>query len=164
MKMPPSRPRPRMSGAHRALTRAEPSLGAEHMQTFAIEAPKATHFRPATCGEVSCDMAERGWTMKLDLTTELGQRQARYIKYQSGRRYEIVDQHDGLVELRFPGGQECFKQHQVRTDRPERYLVKGGDHRGNPRGQLTRVHKKPEFWVEEFQENSSRLNQLKERG
>lgn len=139
-------------------------LGAENMQTFAIEAPKATHWRPASCEEVSCEMAERGWTMKLDLMSELGQRQARYIKHQSGRRYEIVDQRDGLATLRFPGGQECFKQHQVRTDAPERFLVRGGDQRGNPRGTVTRVHKKPEFWVEEFQENSLRLNQLKERG
>lgn len=164
MKTPPKRTRPRMAGAHRPVTRATPRLGAENMQTFAIEAPAATHFRRASCEEVSCPMAERGWTMKLDLNTELGRRQGRYIKRNSGRKYEVVDQRDGLVTLKFSGGQECFQEHQVRTDRPERYLVKGGDFRGNPRGQLTRVHKKPEFWIEEFQENSSRLNQLKERG
>lgn len=164
MKIPPPGPVPRRAGAHRPLTRTAPRIGAENMQTFAIEAPKATHFRRVSCEEISCPAAERGWTMKIDLSTELGQRQGRYIKHQSGRRFEIVDQRDGLVTLKFPGGQECFQEHQVRTDRPERFLVKGGDWRGNPRGQLTRVHKKPEFWIEEFQENSTRLNQLKERG
>ncbi|QMP84397.1 hypothetical protein HUN42_00019 [Streptomyces phage Dagobah] len=140
------------------------SLGPENMQTFAIQATGDEHWRRATCEEVRCRMAARGWEMRLDLTTELGQRQARYIKHQSGRRYEIVDQKNGLVTLRFPGGQECFKAHRVRTDAPGRFLVKGGDRRGNPRGTVTRVHKKPEFWVEEFQENSLRLIQLKERG
>lgn len=151
MRTPPRRPRPARS------------LGPEYMQTFAIRAPKGA-YRRGTCADVSCRAAERGWTMKIDLNTDLGQRQARYIKHRSGRRYEIVDQRDGLVTLKFPGGQECFQEHRVRTDMPEQFLVKGGDKRGNPRGQLTRVHKKPEFWVEEFQENSVRLNQLKERG
>lgn len=157
------KPYPNPAGG-RPINRATPRLAPEHMQTFAIDAPAQTHFRPATCAEVSCDKAERGWLMKLDLATDLGQRQARYIKHDSGRRYEIVDQRDGLVTLKFPGGQECFEQHRVRTGRPERYLVKGGDFRGNPRGQQARVHTKPEFWIEEFQENTDRLNRLAERG
>lgn len=148
----------------RPVTRPTPRLGAEHMQTFAISAPIGTHTRRATCEEVLCRAAANGWRMKLDLTTELGQRQARYIKHDSGRRFEVVDQRDGLVTLHFPAGQECFAEHRVRTDRPETYLVKGGDYRGNPRGTTTRVHTKPEHWIEEFQENSSRLNQLAERG
>lgn len=148
----------------RPVNRVTPKLGAEHMQTFAIEAPAATHWRRATCEEVGCRAAENGWRMQLDLTTDLGLAQARYIKHSSGRRYEVAEQRDGLVTLIFPGGQECFQAHQVRTGRPEKYLVKGGDFRGNPRGQQARVHTKPEFWVEEFQENSARLNQLAERG
>ena len=144
--------------------RIAPAVGAEHMQTFAIQAPTETHWRRATCEEVACDQAARGWRMVLDLQTEMGMRQARYIKHHSGRRYEIAEQRDGLVTLVFAGGQECFQEHRVRIDRPEKYLVKGGDFRGNPRGQKTRVHTKPEFWIEEFQENSDQLNQLKERG
>ena len=82
----------------------------------------------------------------------------------TGTGFNEIPAGDGLVTLIFPGGQECFQAHQVRTGRPEKYLVKGGDFRGNPRGQQARVHTKPEFWVEEFQENSARLNQLAERG
>ena len=148
----------------RPINRVTPGLPAHMMQTYAINAPKATHWRPATCAEVDCQKAERGWKMILDLTTDLGQRQARYIKHTSGRRYEVTSQRDGLVTLIFPGGQECFEEHQVRTDRPEEYLVRGGDFRGNPRGQQTRVHTKPEHWVEDFQETTDRLNQLAERG
>ena len=148
----------------RPMNRVTPRLGAEHMQTYVIDAPVGTHTRRASCEEVLCGAYQRGWRMKLDLTTDMGKRQAHYIKHNSGRRYEIVDQHDGLVTLHFPAGQKCFKEHQVRTDRPEIYLVKGGDHRGNPRGQKTRVHTKPEHWVEDFQENTDRLKTLAERG
>lgn len=153
-------------GAFRAgnARRVTPGLPANLMQTYQILAPKDTHWRTATCAEVNCQQAERGWKMVLDLTTELGLKQARYIKYESGRQYEVVDQRDGLATLIFRGGQECFKEHRVRTDAPEKFLVRGGDFRGNPRGQKTRVHTKPEHWVEDFQENSARLNQLAERG
>lgn len=150
--------------AGRPVNRIEPKLPASAMQTYVIDAPLSTHFRRATCAEVNCRAAENGWKMTLDLTTDLGKRQARYIKYSSGRRYEVAEQRDGLVTLVFPGGQECFSAHQVRLDRLERFLVKGGDHRGNPRGQQTRVHTKPEHWIEDFQENTDRLNRLSERG
>lgn len=139
-------------------------LGPEMMQTYQILAPKDTHWRPATCEEVRCRAAENGWKMILDLTTDLGQRQARYIKHHSGRRYEIAEQRDGLVTLIFRGGQECFSEHKVRTDRPEVYRVRPGDRRGNTTGRPARVHTKPEHWIEDFQENSARLNQLAERG
>lgn len=144
--------------------RITPALSADMMQTYEILAPKETHWRRASCSEVDCQQAERGWKMILDLTTDLGQRQARYIKHQSGRQYEIADQRDGLVTLIFRGGQECFQEHKIRTDRPEVYRVRPGDHRGNPRGQKARVHTKPEHWIEDFQENTARLTQLKERG
>jgi hypothetical protein len=134
------------------------------MQTFAISAPKETHTVPATCEEVECPQYARGWQMKIDLGTPLGQQQARYIKYSSGRSYKIVEQRDGLVTLEFKGGQPCFREHRKRIDRPEKFLVKGGDFRGNPLRTPTRVHKKPEFWVEEFAENQERLKTQIERG
>jgi hypothetical protein len=146
------------------VNRITPGLPADLMQTYEIKAPKSTHWRTATCAEVDCEAAERGWKMVLDLTTDLGQRQARYIKHHSGRRFEIADQRDGLVTLIFRGGQECFQEHRVRTDRPEIYQVRPGDFRGNPSGRPVRVHTKPEHWIEDFQENTARLTQLAERG
>lgn len=134
-----------------------PRLPAKDFQTFQVEAPIDTHTRKASCEEVECEQYARGWRMKLDLGSDLGQKQAYYIKHSAGRSYEVVDQRDGLVTLEFSANQTCFQEHRVRVDRPEIYRVKGGDHRGNPLKTLTRVHKKPEFWVEEFAENQDRL-------
>jgi len=139
-------------------------LGSEVYQTFQIAAPKETHTVPATCEEVECAQYLRGWKMKIDLATELGQRQAYYIKHQSGRAYTVESQHDGLVTLHFRANQECFQQHRKSIERPPVFRVKGGDKRGNPLRLPTRVHKKPEFWVEEFAENQDRLARVQEKG
>lgn len=142
----------------------QPTTPARAMQTFQVVAPKSTHTRVGTCEEVECRAYKNGWQMKIDLGTELGQRQARYIKHDSGRAYKVIDQRDGLVTLEFSGGQPCFAEHRVRLERPEIYRVKGGDFRGNPLKIPTRVHKKPEFWVEEFAENQDRIAKAIERG
>lgn len=144
--------------------RLDPALPATAMQTFQIVAPEGTHTRKASCEEVECPNYARGWRMKLDLATELGQRQARYIKHDSGRSYKVVDQRDGLVTLEFAAGQPCFQEHRVRNSLPEIYRVKGGDHRGNPLKTVTRVHKRPETWVEEFAEHQDKLKTRIERG
>lgn len=132
-------------------------LGAGAYQTFQIVAPKETHSVPATCEEVECAQYKNGWAMKIDLTIELGQRQAYYIKHQSGRSYEVHEQRDGLVTLHFRPGQPCFNEHRKSIERDPLFRVKGGDKRGNPLKIPTRVHKKPEFWVEEFAENQQTI-------
>lgn len=140
------------------------TLGPRAYQTFQVTAPTSTHTREGTCEEAGCSAYLRGWRMKLDLGTDLGKRQAQYIKHQSGRSFKILSQRDGLVELEFAANQPCFTQHRVRLDRPEIYRVKGGDKRGNPAGIQTRVHKRPEHWVEEFAENQDRLARLHQKG
>lgn len=144
--------------------RIEPNLPARAYQTFQIASPRSTHTVPASCEDVECAMFLNGWTMKLDLTTELGQKQGHYIKHSSGRSYKVVSQIDGLATLEFPGNQPCFQEHRKSIERPEVFRVKGGDFRGNPLGTLTRVHKKPEFWVEEFAENQARIARAIEKG
>lgn len=148
----------------RPINRAKPRMPVANMQTFQVEAPRATHTRRASCEEVECGAYLRGWRMKIDLATELGQNQAYYIKHQSGRAYKKIDFQDGLVTLEFKSGQPCFAEHRVRIDRPEIYRVKGGDFRGNPLRTPVRTHKKPEYWVEEFAENQDRLRTQMERG
>lgn len=148
----------------RPVQRINPRLPAKSFQTFQVVAPKATHTKRASCEDVECGAYLRGWRMKLDLNTELGQQQARYIKHTSGRTWKILSQVDGFVELEFAANQPCFQEHRVPNNRPEIYRVKGGDFRGNPLGTLTRTHKKPEFWVEEFAENQDRLNTAIEKG
>lgn len=151
-----------MSG--RPLNRVQMNTPVQMMQTFQVVSPISTHTKPATCEDVECAQYLRGWRMKLDLGTDLGQKQAYYIKHQSGRAYKVIGQRDGLVDLEFAANQECFQEHRVRIDRPEIYRVKGGDHRGNPLRTPTRTHKKAEFWLEEFQANQDRLNSRIERG
>lgn len=144
--------------------RVTPRVGAEHYQTFQISAPKSTHTRRASCEEVECQQYLRGWRMRIDLNTELGQKQAYYIKHHSGRSFRAIGQENGVVDLEFRGQQDCFQEHRVPNDRPEVYRVKGGDFRGNPLRTLTRVHKKPEFWVEEFAENQQKIADAVKKG
>lgn len=144
--------------------RITPALPERAMQTFQVTAPISTHTRAATCEEVECAQYRRGWRMKIDLDTELGQKQAYYIKHAAGRAYKKIGVVGSLVELEFAANQPCFQEHRVRIERPEIYRVKGGDYRGNPLKTLTRVHKKPEFWVEEFAEHQDKLKTAIERG
>lgn len=142
---------------------ARQRLGAQAYQTFQIVTPKDTHTVPATCEEVECDQYARGWMMKVDLGTELGQRQAHYIKYTAGRAY-TYEQRDGLVTFTFRSGQPCFQEHRKGIERDPLFRVKGGDRRGNPLRIPTRTHKKPEFWVEEFAENQQTIADAIEKG
>lgn len=132
-------------------------------QTFQVRAPKGG-LTAVSCEDVECAAYANGWKMVLDLNTELGQRQAYYIKHLSGRSYRIESQVNGMVTLIFAPNQDCFAQHKVRNDLPEVFSVKGGDRRGNPLRIPTRVHKKPEFWLEEFAENQDRIATAREKG
>lgn len=148
----------------RKVTRIDPRLPASAMQTFQVTAPISTHTRQATCEEAECAQYARGWRMTIDLNTDLGQKQAYYIKYHSGRSFKKISADAGMVELEFKGGQPCFREHRIPLDRPEIYRVKGGDHRGNPLRTPVRTHKRPEYWLEEFQENQDRLKTQIEKG
>lgn len=148
----------------RPTNRITPKLNAAEMKTFQVAAPLSSHWRDATCEEVQCDKGEHGWKMLLDLNTELGQRQAYYIKHHSGRRFTHTVLPSGLTELIFPSGQECFEQHKTRLEREERYIVRGGDHRGNPLGTAPRIHTRPEHWIEDFQENAEAVNRTIQKG
>jgi hypothetical protein len=143
----------------------EPALPAAKMQTYAISAPLATHWRPATCEEADCGAYLHGWQSFIDESTELGQRQAHYIRRESRRRFTEERNEAGITEFTFEAGQRCFKsdQHRVRNYRDERYLVRGGDFRGNPTG-MRRVHKNAAEWQEDFQGHQDRLATALERG
>lgn len=145
----------------RKLNRITPRLPVQVMQTYAIAAPVPTHFREATCREVECPHFERGWATYVDENTELGQRQADYIRRHSGRRFKESREKEGVTTFTFPQGQTCFRPHQVRIDRPEIFSVSGGDFRGRttePR--ILPAH----GWVEHMQENFDRLQTISEKG
>lgn len=133
-------------------------------QTFQIAAPVATHWREATCEQVDCPGYLYGWRSVIDERTDLGQAQAHYIRHDRSRKHDEERMPDGLTAFTFEPGQTCFDTHQARVERPELFVVRGGDWRGNPTGVEPRLHKNPDFWVEEFAENQDRVATVIERG
>lgn len=145
--------------------RITPAIPAHQMKTYEIKSPLSTHTRPATCEEVDCKHQRDGWTTAVDERTELGQRQAHYIRKESGRSFREERTPNGWASFTFPAGQRCFasSSHRVPVGRPEIYVVRGGDWRGNPLRESMR-HTRPEFWVEDFAEHQAGIAKLVERG
>lgn len=115
------------------LNRVQPKLPVTEMRTHAIFAPTDTHFRPARCEEVGCPAFHNGWVydtagQPAEITDTVRR---------SGRRYRVDRNEDTGTEMwHFEPGQPCFKasQHRIRLDRPELFIVRPGDWRGNPGG------------------------------
>ena len=135
--------------------RFTPAGPAAAYKTYTMLRPDETHTRPVNCATVDCVRQANGWITTVDETTTLGEKQAYYIRSQSGRHY-IEGDRDVLTLFTFPAGQECFETHTVPLDKPSTWIVRGGDWRGNPR-RTGRVHTRPEDWVEDFAEHQSRL-------
>jgi hypothetical protein len=130
------------------LFRPEPAMDPAAYKTYAVVSPLSSHFRPATCAEVDCPNYVNGWRVNNEaLTPDLREAVAA-----SGRKYrlEVISATESW--LVFEPGQPCFKaaQHRTRLDRPPLFVVRDGDHRGNPRGTRARLHQNPGNWVEDF--------------
>ena len=144
--------------------RITPALPAAAMKSYTISAPRSTHFRPASCAEADCPAYLHGWQTSVDESTDLGQKQAHYIRHDKTRKHAERRAETGLTVFEFEAGQKCFGTHQLPTGRPERFLVSGGDWRGNPLGIPPRVHARPDDWVEDMQENFDGIRTVQERG
>ncbi len=144
----------------RPVFRVPPKLPVQAMKTYAIDSPKATHWRTVDCDEYGCATSAAGWQTVVDEATNLGQRQAHYIRQLAGRPYTVTNT-NGLTVFLFPAGTECFQEHQVKVGRPDIFTVRGGDWRGIIGG--TRTHDTPDNWVDDFAEHqdnlATRLNQ-----
>ena len=123
-------------------------MDAAAYKTYEMRSPLSTHFRPATCAEVQCPHYLNGWRVHLEALTPDLQEAAR----KSGRRYREEHVAEGQTYLVFEAGQPCFRvsEHRKRLERPPLYIVRDGDHRGNPRGTKARLHQNPANWVEDF--------------
>ena len=143
--------------------RIEPKMPAHAYKTYAISSPITSHTRPARCEEVNCPNYINGWRTVVATQTDLGVQQAKYIEDQSGRHYtkEMAPLFQTIYT--FPAGQQCFAQHRVPLHREPLYVVRDGDHRGNPTG-VRRVHAKPEHWVEDFASHQAELSNEIEKG
>lgn len=163
--------------------RVTPPLPVESYKTYRVVAPLATHWREATCAEVDCGPHLNGWVTILPA----GDDRIALVKT-SGRRFheyrDVLPEHvaerlpnadpesrgprslgPGLIAFYFEPGQRCFEavQHRLRVGRPELFIVRDGDHRGNPSGDK-RVHTRAEDFVEDMAENQDRLKTIVERG
>lgn len=143
--------------------RFPPALPPVAYKTYQIAVPLATHWSIVTCADADCEAYRIGWDSLIDERTGLGQRQAHYIRRESGRRFTEAREPDGLTRFSFEAGQKCFAQHQARNMRPERFVERLGDWRV-PSGLPRREHARPEDWVESFAEHQDRLRTLMERG
>jgi hypothetical protein len=138
------------------LFRPEPVGPPAAYKTYAVVAPLGSHFRPGTCAEAGCEHYLNGWRVQWDnLTPEL-----RHAATTSGRKYTLQAVSATESWLIFEAGQPCFRasQHRVRVDRAPLYVVKDGDHRGNPRGTKPRVHMSPDNWLDDFATHQQRIS------
>lgn len=141
--------------------RLDPALPVTAVKTYSIRSPIDTHYVAASCADVDCEAQRHGWHTFIDESTAQGRRQAHYIRATSGRHFTEHRNEQGVTVFQFAPGEECFIAHQRRVDRPEIFVVHGGDHRGNPRGEV-RVHDRPEHWVEDFDEHQQALIKAQE--
>jgi hypothetical protein len=139
--------------------RIDPNMPVGAYQTYSITAPTDSTI-VAACEQVGCAAWLNGWDSVIDERTELGQQQAAYIRGQSRRTFREQKRGDGLTVFRFEAHQRCFEEHRTR---PEIYLVRDGDWRGNPSGRQ-RQHTRPADWVEDMTENQGRIVDLQQKG
>ncbi len=132
-------------------------------ETFSIRAPKSTHWQPATCEDVSCGYYTKGFKVSLDESKPVGSGNAAMLRADKTRTKREYRDEFGMTIFEYPPGTKCMATHTKRLDRQEIFTVRGGDHRGNPKGTPTRTHTRPEFWVEEFAETQDKINKALER-
>lgn len=150
----------------RPVNRIEPQGDPSLYKTYAMLRPKSTHTRIATCQEVDCPDFLRGWRTHIDLSTDIGKRQSRYIRDHSGRSFVEVKRPifgDPTVVLEFPAGQQCFREHRVPLEREPLFVVKGGDYRGNPLG-LPTVQRTRDEWLDDFGNHQLSIAEAVKRG
>lgn len=102
------------------------------MVTHAILAPMETHWKKATCEEYGCLPFHHGWSVNTaGMSAHLVHRAKK-----SGRKFIIEHDAAGSEVLIFEPGQPCFRvsEHRVRIQRPEFFVRRNGDWRGNPDG------------------------------
>lgn len=148
-------------GVH-IVQRIEPSMPVQGMQSFEIASPVETHHKVISCKEAGCQRYRDGWRTVLDVSTLEGARQARWIINYSGRKYKL-EEVGNVLTFTFPAFQRCFGKHTKPLERPELYIVRDGDWRGNPTGK-TMQHTRPEHWVEHSAETLDKLRTAQQKG
>ncbi len=138
----------------RPLFRLDPVAPVQAYQTY--EASART--RPATCRDVHCEAREKGWASVFDVGTDLGRRQANYVRLRSGRHFTVTQKGD-KVRFWFPPGQTCFRQHTLPIG--ALYVKRGGDWRAttSPARPMREAD-----WIDDQQNTFDKIRTIKERG
>lgn len=137
-----------------------PELPASAFQTFTIKRPRTPDFwRTATCDEIECEAWRDGWETRIDLSTELGQRQAAYIVKRSGRSFSQEREGDMIIFV-FTPGQRCFREHKVAIERDPIWIARPD----NARPDRIRKHTRGADWVENMQEEFGKVAEDRKRG
>jgi hypothetical protein len=148
------------------LSRVPPRMGVTAYRTFSVSSPIQTHYKSVTCKEAECQQYKFGWTTGLDITNAQQAEAATWIRMHSGLSFTFFET-GNLVTFNFPPGQTCFigqrGGHKVPLGKPELYVVRDGDHRGNPTGKV-RKHTKPDLFVEEMAGNLTHLSDEIQKG
>lgn len=147
---------------HQFDNRPNPLMQAGSYKTYQIAAPLSTHFRPGTCAEVGCDKYLNGWKVRADVLDP----QMLHTATHCGRKYtweHVSELENWLV---FEPGQPCFQasSHRARVEREEIYIVRDGDHRGNPRGTDPRRHASAADWQDDFANHQDAIAKAHEAG
>lgn len=143
------------------MNRIPPQGRVQDYKTYQIVAPLSTHWRPATCAEIDCPDYTKGWKLRVEgLSPEM-----LHAAKTSGRKYTELDVTESEHWLIFEAGQPCFRArtHRKLLGKQEIFIARDGDFRGNPTGNVRR-HTKPEFWLEEFQENQENIARRIQQG
>ncbi|HZO70057.1 MAG TPA: hypothetical protein VFB74_34105 [Kribbellaceae bacterium] len=144
------------------INRAQPVLPVTAMKTYQILAPVETHWRQVPCTADNCPNHVHGWRSYVDESTELGRRQAHYVRTESGRECTGWRNEHGITEFTFPAGQQCFDVHRERVERPEHFLVRAGDHRSSL--EILRRHASADDWVDDFANHQIEIAERVNRG
>jgi hypothetical protein len=142
--------------------RIQPVGPASAYKTYSVKAPISTHFRKATCEEISCPDFLYGWRVRVESLTPVLLHTAKNC----GRKFTQVHVSEGETFLVYEAGQTCFHaaKHRTRIERPELYIVRDGDRRGNPRGTPDRIHKNGVEWAEDLHEHTDKLAEARKDG
>jgi hypothetical protein len=128
-------------------------------QTYTVSAPISTHWVKATCEEIGCFRFLNGWKAIIDTSTELGRRQFHFLTHSPRRKATVTKTGPTLFEFSFEKGQPCFQtdEHKRKLDRPEHYLLRGGNQRGFERNS-TQNFTRADDWMDHFATHQDKIN------
>lgn len=134
----------------RPLYRPDPVGPPQAYKTYSM-ARRADTLIKTVCEKVGCPAWRSGWETPIAEYTDLGARQAAFIRLHSGRTFREY-RSNGMTVFRFEPRQRCFTDHRTY---PVAYAVQWGDWR--QRIGTRRVHSSPGAWIDDFASHQYRL-------